>query len=196
MGQAGFTMIELLLVISVIALFASIILVSTVNARASAQDNILIQNTTEFSKALELYYQDYGYYPYVGMTDQTPCILAGFNVAGAHCMLGQTSFTQGYYSATNTNALSASLAPYMPQLPPQLTGAGSSPILISLYIIDPTYNAGGFFQDVQSNTCYQAKPNSYYIWALLNNRQLQAHLNNINSHGYIIATNMPIIPCP
>lgn len=200
----GFTLIELLLVISIIGLLASIILTATIHSKQNAQDNVLIQNVVELSKALDLYYQDNGYYPYTGMTDATPCSVSasqGLNYGStppAYCILGaRTGFT-GYYSAINNAGLAASLKPYLPTLPPQLTGVNGVPGTISLTIFDSTYvaNAGAGVRDFQSNTCYEFEPNSYWIWAILNNRQTQANLNGFNSHGYIIkSANMPEIPC-
>lgn len=59
----GFTLIELLVVISIIALFASVILASLNQAKAKARDAALLAEIKSFETALELYYDDHGYYP-------------------------------------------------------------------------------------------------------------------------------------
>lgn len=64
--SAGFTLIELLVVISIIGLLTSVVLVATVRARQSAQDQVALQDITTMSKALDLYYQDNGTYPNFG----------------------------------------------------------------------------------------------------------------------------------
>ena len=61
--KKGFTLIELLVVISIIGLLSSIVLASISNARAKARDAFRIQSIKQVQNALELYYNDYGYYP-------------------------------------------------------------------------------------------------------------------------------------
>ncbi len=67
-SQTGFSLIELLVVISITALLASMVLAGLVRARESAQDQVLRQNIVTVSQALDLYYQDNGSYPYFGVS--------------------------------------------------------------------------------------------------------------------------------
>ncbi len=60
---AGFTLVELLLVVSITALLASILLVATLGARSKAKDAERQATTTQLSGALELYYADHDSYP-------------------------------------------------------------------------------------------------------------------------------------
>src|SRR3989344_4702360 len=59
----GFTLIELLVVISIIGLLSSVILASLNSARAKARDSQRVQSIHQVQTALELYYDDNGFYP-------------------------------------------------------------------------------------------------------------------------------------
>ena len=61
-GQ-GFTLIELLVVIAVIGLLASVIIVALSNARDKARRVAALSNIKQMQTALELYYNDNGFYP-------------------------------------------------------------------------------------------------------------------------------------
>ena len=59
----GFTLIEMLIVITIIALLASIILVGMGSARAKARDSRRIADLHNVQNALELYFSKNGKYP-------------------------------------------------------------------------------------------------------------------------------------
>jgi prepilin-type N-terminal cleavage/methylation domain-containing protein len=59
----GFTLIEMLIVITIIALLASLILVGMGGARAKTRDSRRIADLHNIMNALELYYARYSYYP-------------------------------------------------------------------------------------------------------------------------------------
>ncbi len=59
----GFTLVEILVVVSIIALLASILFASFAQARARARDSKRIQDLLEVQKALELYFSKHGEYP-------------------------------------------------------------------------------------------------------------------------------------
>lgn len=61
--QKAFTLIELLIVIAIIGMLASIILVALNKARSKARDAVRISDAKEIQTALEMYYNNNGQYP-------------------------------------------------------------------------------------------------------------------------------------
>lgn len=73
--RKAFTLIELMVVISIIGTLASMVLVSLENAKNKAEDSVRIQTIKSFEHALELYFLDYGEYPRIrhGVGRETTC---------------------------------------------------------------------------------------------------------------------------
>src|SRR3989344_820760 len=61
--EKGFTLMELLVVIGVISVLASIVVLSLGTARAKARDTRRLANLNELRTALEIFYDEYGVYP-------------------------------------------------------------------------------------------------------------------------------------
>lgn len=61
--KKGFTLVELLVVISIISLLSSIVFSSLQDARSQARDTKRVQDIKQFKLALELHYQAEGSYP-------------------------------------------------------------------------------------------------------------------------------------
>src|SRR6185436_1463726 len=61
--KKGFTLIELMVVIAIIGLLASIISVSLVSSRAKGRDAKRVADIKMIQLALETYYNDNSYYP-------------------------------------------------------------------------------------------------------------------------------------
>jgi len=102
----GFTLIELLVVISVIGILASIALVSFGPAQKQARDTQRKSDLKQIRTALELYYNDYGYYP------PSAC--------GYDC--------NGYYFSTGGDGWIPGLAQYMNgKVPVDPKNTGGSP---------------------------------------------------------------------
>lgn len=59
----GFTLIELLVVIAIIGLLATLVVVQVDESRQKARDAVRLQTVNDVRKALDLYYDDHGYYP-------------------------------------------------------------------------------------------------------------------------------------
>ena len=71
--KKGFTLIELLVVISIISLLSSIVLASVNGARMSARDARRALDMDEIYKAVNLYYDQYGYLPVTSSYGETNC---------------------------------------------------------------------------------------------------------------------------
>ncbi len=62
-AERGFTLIELMIVVAIIAILAGILIPNFVNARAQAQSAACESNLRSIATALELYYADNQVYP-------------------------------------------------------------------------------------------------------------------------------------
>jgi len=108
MGVSGFTLIELLVVIAIIGLLSSVVLASVNSARMKSRDVRRIKDLHEIRLALEMYFDDHGYYP------QSGC--------GWDC--------NGYrysYSTSSWAALESDLSPYISKLPKDPINSSCSP---------------------------------------------------------------------
>jgi len=62
-SNKAFTLIELLVVIAIIGVLAAVVLASLNSARAKARDAQRLSDLKQIQTALEMYYNEYGYYP-------------------------------------------------------------------------------------------------------------------------------------
>lgn len=107
-SKRGFTLIELMVIISIIGLMSSVVLSAISSARVKARDTQRIRDLQEISKAVELYYDKYGYYPLRTGTG----IFGAVSTAGSAnwASLETTLKTEGFLSAlsrdpTNTGSV-------------------------------------------------------------------------------------------
>lgn len=107
-NKKGFTLIELLVVISIVSLLSSIILGSLTTARAKGRDAARSRDLQQLKMALELYYDDHGYYP--------PDYGGNSNVETS---TGAITSTNGCNTSKDwpSGGLSELVPNYMPQLP-------------------------------------------------------------------------------
>src|ERR1035441_6676978 len=70
-AQSGFTLIEILIVVAIIAILASVVLVGLGPTQQAGRDARRISDLNEAQNGLELYYNKCGYYP--GPTNAAAC---------------------------------------------------------------------------------------------------------------------------
>jgi general secretion pathway protein G len=90
-AQRGFTLVELMVVVAIVALLAAIIIPNYVHARAQASVSQSEANIKQIATSLELYYADNQAYPATGGGTVTPALFGGA--------------VNPYLTATPTNAL-------------------------------------------------------------------------------------------
>lgn len=89
--QIGFTIVELLIVVVVIAILASIVIVSYSGIRNRANDTVVQSDISNMAKKLQLYYLDNGTYPDTNFEPQVSKALEGYRAS------------QGAYVTSGTN---------------------------------------------------------------------------------------------
>lgn len=107
--QSGFTIVELLIVVVVIAIVASITIIAYGGIQARARDATRIDKIKHIAKAIELYRIDNGRYPAIqdGSGNESSC----------------GSLTDNWGHCDRNKALSDALAPYMTLDPTSLSSA-------------------------------------------------------------------------
>lgn len=93
--QRAFTLVELLVVISIIGVLVTIGLVSFMSSQARGRDAARKSDLKQISSALELYYSDYGKYPTASSGEIAACPYDPSAVppTGAECVWGQSEFS-------------------------------------------------------------------------------------------------------
>jgi len=124
--ELGFTLVELMVVVAIIALLAAIIIPNYVHARAQASVSQSEGNLKQIATALELYYADNEAYPATGSGEVTPALFGGP--------------TNPYLTATPANALGR--APYVYTNVPAAAGKPASYQIVDSGPYDPTTLAG------------------------------------------------------
>jgi general secretion pathway protein G len=113
-GERGFTLIELMIVVAIIAILAGILIPNFVNARSQAQTAACESNLRAIATSLELYYADNQVYPTASGAAVQPSLLTANGVAYLNNTpkdpAAQTSTAT--YSLTTTQAASGNAATY------------------------------------------------------------------------------------
>jgi type II secretion system protein G len=79
-AERGFTLIELMIVVAIIAILAGILIPNFVNARAQAQTAACESNLRSIATALELYYADNQVYPAASGSAVVPTLMTANGV--------------------------------------------------------------------------------------------------------------------
>lgn len=124
--ELGFTLVELMVVVAIIALLAAIIIPNYVHARAQASVTQSEANIKQIATSLELFYADNQAYPATGGGQVGPTLFGGA--------------TNPYLTATPTNALGRQ--PYGYQNLPSAAGKPDSYQLLDAGPYDPTTLSG------------------------------------------------------
>jgi general secretion pathway protein G len=134
--KQGFTLVEVLIVISIIGLLASIILVGLGGFRAKGRDTRRITDLRSVQTALELYYTKFSEYPADSNWDALESTLRGAGIGVTNIprdpLTGRAGLDQYAYDASSDRqsyVLRALLEdPNTPQLRDDFDGFGSNPI--------------------------------------------------------------------
>jgi type II secretion system protein G len=100
-AERGFTLIELMIVVAIIAILAGILIPNFVNARSQAQTAACESNLRAIATALELYYADNQVYPTASNAAVQPTLLTANGIA----YLNNTPKDPAAQSATATYTL-------------------------------------------------------------------------------------------
>ena len=124
-NQRGFTLIELMIVVAIIAILAGILIPNFVNARSQAQTAACESNLRSIATAMELYYADNQVYPTATAAAVAPAL---FTVNGVSYLNNTprdpaAQSSTATYALTTTQATGGSPAGYTIQCPGIHTGS-------------------------------------------------------------------------
>jgi prepilin-type N-terminal cleavage/methylation domain-containing protein len=94
--RAGFTLVELLVSISIIAILTAILLPNFMGARQKASDSQMIQDMNSIKSALRLYYNDHQSYPVGNVIDVQPLLSGYMTPTGIGFTYCQTNTGDGF----------------------------------------------------------------------------------------------------
>ncbi|OGZ42129.1 MAG: hypothetical protein A3C80_01800 [Candidatus Ryanbacteria bacterium RIFCSPHIGHO2_02_FULL_45_43] len=150
--EDGFTLLELLIVITILALLASIITPSVSGFRSKARDTRRILDLREIRKALEFYHNDQNNYPFSNFTQPyyyCDSSLGWFrsSTVGDHCDIGplgpgsSAGPSPGDYWYSSSNLQPLVDAGYISKLPTDPSGAGAK---THYYMYKPCKDGRGY----------------------------------------------------
>ena len=108
-SKKGFTLIELLVVVAIIGLLSSVVLTSLNSARVKGRDAQRVQSIGQLKNALELFYNDKGYYPHVSTQIMADCWQGGANWISDS---GNYDWSNGYIPKQPTDPVDNCCWPY------------------------------------------------------------------------------------
>ncbi len=122
-SKAGFTLVELLVVISIIGVLSSIAVVSLNDARTKARDALRKGDMAQMRTALNLYYDDNIKYPICGSWDEGAEDLGATAQDGSAC-----------YNNILSSALTSGSRPYLAELPKDPKNPDNDPVVDNIYL--------------------------------------------------------------
>lgn len=99
-NKNGFSLIELLVVISIIAVLTAVLMINFVGARERSRDSEKIQNLNNLKNALRMYYNDYQAYPSPGATNCLDCLNTAI---GSSYLVGVLNIGYSYTATSDGN---------------------------------------------------------------------------------------------
>jgi prepilin-type N-terminal cleavage/methylation domain-containing protein len=114
MSRRAFTLVELLVVTSIIGLLSTIAIVSMNSAKSKSRDTKRMADIRQIVTAMQLYYQDNGAYP---DTLALGCTCGQNTTMGACCLGHGNAGTCWAGLQHGCNALDSALAPYIAKIP-------------------------------------------------------------------------------
>jgi prepilin-type N-terminal cleavage/methylation domain-containing protein len=117
MSRRAFTLVELLVVISIIGLLSTIAIVSLNSARTKSRDTKRIADIKQIITAMQLYYDTNGTYPNTGSTGTLPLSCTNGPTAWYCLGYGDAGSCWNGGSQHGCTALDNALSPYMAKIP-------------------------------------------------------------------------------
>jgi prepilin-type N-terminal cleavage/methylation domain-containing protein len=151
--KKGFTLIEILIVVAIIAILASVVLIGLGPTQQSGRDARRLSDLQEIQNGLELYYSKCGLYPGAGDAACTQALPG----AAVKYPAGNTLAT--FYGAVATNIAAAGIA-----------GLGNFPQ-------DPTTGASYYYAPNSNGAAANGPATAYVIGAKLENVNNAAFVN-------------------
>ena len=183
----GFTLLELLVVISIIGLLATFAVVAVQNARVKARDTRRLHDMKQITKALEMYNDDFKEYPCENIDPNHMCALfiGGESTKGPYfdswAIEVWYSGSGNWFECLNNGEcfwredLIANLKKYIPMMPvdPLQAKEGS----YNFMILGPCHEANSYCRDINKNKvippCYVPGIQGKYIAHFLTERETE-----------------------
>jgi len=155
-SQRGFTLAELLIVVAIISVLATVVLMNLKGGEVTAKEAALRQNLDSFRKSLQAYHSDHGFFPCSPQDDNS----AG-NLTKLKRQLLWYSNTAGRTSQTKTNDYR--YGPYVQKFPDNPFYIGTDKTLKSEVVINTTDER--LLETVQAYVAAQSGNNGWYYEA-------------------------------